>query len=134
MFWGYFWIFQVVEDTLSELEKRSTKTFEELEAEREEEEREEEIAAEEDEEGDEYVYNPLKLPLGPDGKPIPYWLWKLHGLQRKFTCEICGNFVYAGYVFLRIPKFPSKFPLFELSYSFISNHLQSIPICLPNLL
>jgi splicing factor 3A subunit 3 len=26
------------------------------------------------------LYNPLNLPLGWDGKPIPYWLYKLHGL------------------------------------------------------
>lgn len=26
------------------------------------------------------IYNPLKLPMGWDGKPIPYWLYKLHGL------------------------------------------------------
>jgi len=31
---------------------------------------------------DEFVYNPLKLPLGYDGKPIPYWLYKLHGLNQ----------------------------------------------------
>ena len=34
------------------------------------------------EEEDEFVYNPLKLPLGYDGKPIPYWLYKLHGLNQ----------------------------------------------------
>ncbi len=28
------------------------------------------------------MYNPLKLPLGWDGKPIPYWLYKLHGLNQ----------------------------------------------------
>jgi splicing factor 3A subunit 3 len=39
-----------------------------------------------------YVYNPLKLPLGWDGKPIPYWLYKLHGLNMEFKCEICGNY------------------------------------------
>jgi hypothetical protein len=38
------------------------------------------------------VYNPLKLPLGWDGKPIPYWLYKLHGLNMEFKCEICGNY------------------------------------------
>jgi len=37
------------------------------------------------------VYNPLKLPLGWDGKPIPYWLYKLHGLNLEFKCEICGE-------------------------------------------
>ena len=46
--------------------------------------------------GDERIYNPLKLPLAWDGKPIPYWLYKLHGLGVEFPCEICGNFVYMG--------------------------------------
>src|SRR5205085_7121237 len=50
-----------------------------------------------DEDGDgEKIYNPLKLPLAWDGKPIPYWLYKLHGLGVEHTCEICGNFVYMG--------------------------------------
>lgn len=53
-----------------------------------------------DEEGgsddDSKIYNPLKLPLAWDGKPIPYWLYKLHGLGVEFPCEICGNFVYMG--------------------------------------
>jgi splicing factor 3A subunit 3 len=47
-------------------------------------------------EGDEKIYNPLKLPLAWDGKPIPFWLYKLHGLGVEFACEICGNFVYMG--------------------------------------
>ncbi|KAH9938371.1 uncharacterized protein B0H18DRAFT_1112538 [Fomitopsis serialis] len=34
----------------------------------------------EEEEEEERIYNPLKLPMGWDGKPIPYWLYKLHGL------------------------------------------------------
>ena len=42
------------------------------------------------------VYNPLNLPLGWDGKPIPYWLYKLHGLGVEYRCEICGNFSYWG--------------------------------------
>ncbi|KIV97481.1 hypothetical protein PV10_01232 [Exophiala mesophila] len=49
-----------------------------------------------DSDSDEKVYNPLKLPLAWDGKPIPYWLYKLHGLGVEFSCEICGNFVYMG--------------------------------------
>jgi splicing factor 3A subunit 3 len=49
-----------------------------------------------EDEGDEKIYNPLKLPLAWDGKPIPYWLYKLHGLGVEFSCEICGNFVYMG--------------------------------------
>lgn len=31
-----------------------------------------------------------------DGKPIPYWLYKLHGLGVEYKCEICGNFTYMG--------------------------------------
>jgi splicing factor 3A subunit 3 len=44
---------------------------------------------------DERIYNPLKLPLGWDGKPIPYWLYKLHGLGVEYRCEIC-NHTYMG--------------------------------------
>ena len=33
---------------------------------------------------------------GWDGKPIPYWLYKLHGLNQEFKCEICGNYSYWG--------------------------------------
>jgi len=40
--------------------------------------------------------NPLKLPLGWDGRPIPFWLYKLHGLNQEFRCEICGDHVYRG--------------------------------------
>lgn len=47
-------------------------------------------------EGEDKIHNPLKLPLAWDGKPIPFWLWKLHGLGVEFPCEICGNFVYMG--------------------------------------
>lgn len=49
-----------------------------------------------EEDGEEKIYNPLKLPLAWDGKPIPFWLYKLHGLGVEFPCEICGNYVYMG--------------------------------------
>lgn len=55
--------------------------------------------AEEDENdgpADDFISNPLKLPLGWDGKPIPFWLYKLHGLGHEYPCEICGNLVYTG--------------------------------------
>jgi len=52
------------------------------------------LATEEEEEAP--IYNPLKLPMGWDGKPIPYWLYKLHGLDQEFVCEICGNYSYWG--------------------------------------
>ena len=40
--------------------------------------------------------NPKHLPLGPDGKPIPYWVYKLQGLNQWFECEVCGDFKYRG--------------------------------------
>lgn len=41
----------------------------------------EEVQAEsESDDEEQQIYNPLKLPMGWDGKPIPYWLYKLHGL------------------------------------------------------
>ena len=49
-----------------------------------------------DSDSSEKIYNPLKLPLAWDGKPIPFWLYKLHGLGVELPCEICGNFVYMG--------------------------------------
>merc|ERR1719334_1940645 len=50
----------------------------------------------EDDEDDDIPYNPKNLPLGWDGKPIPYWLYKLHGLNISYKCEICGNQTYKG--------------------------------------
>ncbi|KAG7673773.1 hypothetical protein KSW81_006964 [Nannochloris sp. 'desiccata'] len=86
-----------IADTLGRIEKRQAQTYEEMLAEAEAEE-EEELPLEdgEDDEEDEYIYNPLKLPLGWDGKPIPYWLYKLHGLNLEFKCEICGGASYWG--------------------------------------
>lgn len=55
-----------------------------------------ETGEDDDDEGEEKIYNPLKLPLAWDGKPIPFWLYRLHGLGVEFSCEICGNFVYMG--------------------------------------
>lgn len=45
---------------------------------------------------EEIIYNPKNLPLDWDGKPIPYWLYKLHGLNLTYPCEICGNYKYKG--------------------------------------
>jgi hypothetical protein len=50
----------------------------------------------EDDEEDAPIYNPKGVPLGWDGKPIPYWLYKLHGLNHFYECEICGNESYRG--------------------------------------
>lgn len=40
--------------------------------------------------------NPLNLPLDVTGRPIPFWLYKLHGLGHEFRCQICGDHVYMG--------------------------------------
>jgi splicing factor 3A subunit 3 len=82
--------------TLEKLEKRHAQTYDEFVADIEaemEEDLAENVFGEEEEEN---VDNPLKIPLGFDGKPIPYWMYKLHGLNHEFTCEICGNAVYWG--------------------------------------
>lgn len=65
---------------------------------------------EEEEDEDGKVYNPLKLPLGWDGKPIPFWLYKLHGLGVSFECELCsesyrGRKVRAMYHFLNVTSY-----------------------------
>ncbi|KAM9320540.1 splicing factor 3A subunit 3 isoform 2-T2 [Gastrophryne carolinensis] len=63
----------------------------------ERDEEEEQISeSESDDEENEIIYNPKNLPLGWDGKPIPYWLYKLHGLNINYNCEICGNYTYRG--------------------------------------
>uniref|UniRef100_A0A8D2M8V9 Uncharacterized protein n=1 Tax=Zonotrichia albicollis TaxID=44394 RepID=A0A8D2M8V9_ZONAL len=65
--------------------------------EREEEEEEEQISdSENEDEENEIIYNPKNLPFGWDGKPIPYWLYKLHGLKFSHSCEICGNCTSRG--------------------------------------
>ena len=97
----------VVNATVRHAEKQQTRTAEEREA----EVREEEFGLlpepgmdssgskkrnNEDEDDDAPVYNPLNLPLGWDGKPIPYWMYKLHGLGVEYKCQICGNQSYWG--------------------------------------
>ncbi|CAG7832209.1 unnamed protein product [Allacma fusca] len=64
--------------------------------ENEESDEEDQQSESEDDDDDDIPYNPKNLPLGWDGKPIPYWLYKLHGLNISYNCEICGNFTYKG--------------------------------------
>jgi splicing factor 3A subunit 3 len=78
--------------TRTNVEKKSTLSLAELRAEAEEDDDFSDADTDEEEE----IHNPLKLPLGWDGKPIPYWLYKLHGLNMEYTCEICGNYSYWG--------------------------------------
>ncbi|KAK9326255.1 hypothetical protein V1517DRAFT_312236 [Lipomyces orientalis] len=91
---------QVRGETRVNVERKSALTLRERQLEMEALERGELEGDEQDGEGDQEddgkIYNPLKLPIGWDGKPIPFWLWKLHGLGVEYPCEICGNFVYMG--------------------------------------
>ena len=92
--------------TYNNIERRQAMTPEELQAEeaREQErlrlkaksQENQDPSAFQEKDMDGGVYNPLKLPLDWDGKPIPLWLWKLHGLGTKYTCEVCGNHQYLG--------------------------------------
>lgn len=94
---------EVVHATIAYVEAKQTRTHEELLAEVEEEEEgtfsdvdvDNENGGDGDDD-DQPFYNPLNLPLGWDGKPIPYWLYKLHGLGVEYKCEICGNHSYWG--------------------------------------
>ncbi|KAH0978769.1 hypothetical protein GBA52_005946 [Prunus armeniaca] len=84
---------EAIERTKDNIVKKQALTYEEIEAEREEEETQADTESDDDEQ---QIYNPLKLPMGWDGKPIPYWLYKLHGLGQEYKCEICGNYSYWG--------------------------------------
>lgn len=94
-----------IAETVQYLQKKQSQTAEEMEAEKEEEEDDDDdVFGEGGEDGEDLdkdaedrpIYNPLNLPLGWDGKPIPFWLYKLHGLGQEFKCEICGNYSYWG--------------------------------------
>lgn len=88
--------------TLQHVQAKATRTYAELEEERLAAEQEAEAADDKaedfssDEEENPEIYNPMKLPLGWDGRPIPFWLYKLHGLNREFKCEVCGDYSYYG--------------------------------------
>ena len=91
-----------IKDTQENVRRKQGKTSKEL-AEEEEDESDEEITLVDNsveaftgENEEEVIYNPKNLPLDWDGKPIPYWLYKLHGLNKNYPCEICGGFSYRG--------------------------------------
>lgn len=95
-----------LEATSKRTERRETQTVKEREKEMEEDlhgsavdgPKEVNDGGDEDDSDDEDapIYNPKGVPLGWDGKPIPYWLFKLHGLNHFYPCEICGNESYRG--------------------------------------
>lgn len=87
--------------TVANVQKKLGLSYMEIEAERIADEAIAQGAVEtakrsDEEEIESTVYNPKDVPLGWDGKPIPYWMYKLHGLNHEFKCEICGNATYRG--------------------------------------
>lgn len=95
-----------ITETVQYLQKKQSQTAEELEKEKgggdsDSDEMEDDggVDVGSDAGGDDEerpIYNPLNLPLGWDGKPIPFWLYKLHGLGIEYKCEICGDYSYWG--------------------------------------
>jgi len=75
-----------IDERLAEQESQELIKLPELDANEEENEEEEE----------EKRIGIKNYPVGWDGKPIPYWLYKLHGLGVEYKCEICGNTSYWG--------------------------------------
>ncbi|KNC75756.1 hypothetical protein SARC_11726, partial [Sphaeroforma arctica JP610] len=76
------------------VERKQARTAEELEEDQDDFDADSDGDNDDDE--DKAIYNPKNLPLGWDGKPIPYWLYKLHGLNINYKCEICGGASYRG--------------------------------------
>jgi len=85
-------------DILTEQKADTTENVQRKQARKEGEADEEEDSSgsEAEDMEDDVPYNPKNLPLGWDGKPIPYWLYKLHGLNISYKCEICANYTYKG--------------------------------------
>lgn len=93
---------QAITATKAQVERKAALTTEEIEKEREEVD----AVAEDEEDSDEEegaIYNPLKLPLGWDGKPIPYWLYKLHGLGQVCARKDC-TLSYCVGLFIAAPR------------------------------
>ncbi len=93
---------EVIQATIADIEKKQSRTLrEQLDAMEEDSEEREEAAENEEEEEDEaeeqgFVKQIKNYPVGWDGEPIPYWLYRLHGLGVEYKCEICGNTSYWG--------------------------------------
>ena len=84
----------IVQNTKNQIRKKQTMNYIELEADiiNENEIKKLEI----NETDTKKIYNPKNIPIGWDGKPIPYWLYKIHGLGVEYKCEICGGASYWG--------------------------------------
>jgi splicing factor 3A subunit 3 len=82
----------VIDATKVNVERKMARTAQEQEAEVEDEESDLEL----EEEEEEVKLTKQNYPTDWSGNPIPYWLYKLHGLGIEYKCEICGNMSYWG--------------------------------------
>mmetsp|Transcript_106196 Transcript_106196/g.331283 ORF Transcript_106196/g.331283 Transcript_106196/m.331283 type:complete len:531 (+) Transcript_106196:56-1648(+) len=94
-----------IQETVQHLQKKQSQSVDEMELDKDESDDDDDFVDDgvdvgsdfnPDDDEDRPIYNPLNLPLGWDGKPIPFWLYKLHGLGIEYKCEICGNYSYWG--------------------------------------
>ena len=82
----------IIDNTINQIHKKQTMTREELEL-----DRLNEINNKKSEKEDKKkIFNPKNIPMDWDGKPLPYWLYKVHGLGVEHKCEICGGASYWG--------------------------------------
>ncbi len=82
----------IIDNTIGQIRKKQTMNREELEADRLNEQKSKKI----DSEDKKKLFNPKNIPIDWDGKPLPYWLYKVHGLGVEHKCEICGGASYWG--------------------------------------
>lgn len=82
----------IIDNTVNQIHKKQTMTREELELDRQNELN----VKKTDKEDKKKIFNPKNIPLDWDGKPLPYWLYKVHGLGIEHKCEICGGASYWG--------------------------------------
>lgn len=82
----------IIDNTVGQIRKKQTMNREELEADRINEQKSKKI----DTEDKKKLFNPKNIPMDWDGKPLPYWLYKVHGLGVEHKCEICGGASYWG--------------------------------------
>jgi len=92
-----------ITETVQHLQKKQSQTAEEMDMDKDNADSDDDdlddgvdVSGDEMRDEERPIYNPLNLPLGWDGKPIPFWLYKLHGLGIEYKCEICGNYSYWG--------------------------------------
>lgn len=86
----------IIESTKIHVESKLARRYEDIEADLDDEELGD-ISGDDTDEEEEMTRRCItNYPVGWDGKPIPYWLYKLHGLGIEYKCEICGNTSYFG--------------------------------------